>query len=42
MLQVDSPPYWDIIEWCEGFRSLLNHLGVDRAHLFGVSLIKLH
>jgi len=24
--QVDSPPFWTVEEWCEGFRNLLTHL----------------
>ncbi|CAM1313657.1 SPG21 (predicted) [Pycnogonum litorale] len=38
VIAVDYPIYWTIIEFCSGFRRLLDHLGLDRVHLFGCSL----
>ncbi|CAG0893299.1 unnamed protein product [Darwinula stevensoni] len=32
------PPYWSINAWCLGFNKLLDHLDVDRVHIFGASL----
>ena len=30
--------YWTMREFCEGFRKLLDHLQLDRVHIFGTSL----
>uniref|UniRef100_A0A8C5KA62 Maspardin n=1 Tax=Jaculus jaculus TaxID=51337 RepID=A0A8C5KA62_JACJA len=30
--------YWDHLEFCDGFRKLLNHLQLDKVNLFGASL----
>uniref|UniRef100_A0A4W5LK87 Maspardin n=1 Tax=Hucho hucho TaxID=62062 RepID=A0A4W5LK87_9TELE len=32
------PVYWDLLEFCDGFRKLLDHLQLDKVHLFGASL----
>lgn len=34
--QVEYPVYWSVVEWCEGFKHLLDLLDVDRAHILGV------
>ena len=36
--QVEYPVYWSVVEWCEGFKHLLDCLDVDRAHILGVSV----
>ena len=28
--QAESPPYWSVEEWCEGFRKLLTHLDLEK------------
>lgn len=38
VISAESPVYWSVPEWCEGFRKLLDHLHLDRVHLFGCSL----
>lgn len=38
MFQAESPPYWNVEEWCEGFRNLLTHLDLEKVHLFGAAL----
>ncbi|KAG1695942.1 Maspardin [Nymphon striatum] len=38
VIAIDYPVYWTIIEFCSGFRRLLDHLNLDRVHLFGCSL----
>ncbi|OXA61773.1 maspardin [Folsomia candida] len=38
VLSVESPIYWSVSDWCEGFRRLLDHLDIERVHLFGASL----
>ncbi|XP_037080077.1 maspardin-like [Pollicipes pollicipes] len=35
VLSVSYPVYWTVHEFCEGFRRLLDELGLDRVHLFG-------
>ncbi|XP_053575328.1 maspardin [Bombina bombina] len=32
------PVYWDLLEFCDGFRKLLDDLHLDKVHLFGASL----
>jgi len=34
----DYPVYWTLKEWCEGFRKLLDHLNLDKVHIYGASL----
>lgn len=36
----EAPIYWNVRQWCEGFRKLLDHLELDRVHLLGASLGK--
>uniref|UniRef100_A0A2K5WGY8 Maspardin n=1 Tax=Macaca fascicularis TaxID=9541 RepID=A0A2K5WGY8_MACFA len=36
--QLQYPVYWDHLEFCDGFRKLLDHLQLDKVHLFGASL----
>jgi maspardin len=38
VISVDYPTYWTCKEFCEGFTKLLDHLHLDRVHLFGASL----
>uniref|UniRef100_A0A8D1SK33 Maspardin n=1 Tax=Sus scrofa TaxID=9823 RepID=A0A8D1SK33_PIG len=36
--KLQYPVYWDHLEFCDGFRKLLDHLQLDKVHLFGASL----
>ena len=38
IFQVEPPAYWNMSEFCEGFTRMLDHLNVDKAHIFGSSL----
>lgn len=38
VIAVEYPVYWTMREFCEGFRKLLDHLQLDRVHIFGTSL----
>lgn len=38
VVSAEAPVYWHVREWCEGFKKLLDYLGIDRAHIFGASL----
>ncbi|XP_044747248.1 maspardin-like [Coccinella septempunctata] len=38
VISVEAPVYWNVRDWCEGFRKLLDHLGVEKVHIFGASL----
>ncbi|XP_074037441.1 maspardin [Leptinotarsa decemlineata] len=38
VISAEPPAYWNIRDFCEGFRKLLDHLGLDRIHIFGPSL----
>lgn len=38
VISIDSPPFWNVRDWCIGFRRLLDHLQLDLVHLFGASL----
>lgn len=38
VISAEAPVYWNIKEWCEGFKKLLDYLELDRIHLFGASL----
>ena len=40
VLSISYPVYWNVNEWCEGFRKLLDFLQLDKVHLFGASLGK--
>lgn len=32
-LQLQYPVYWDLMEFCDGFRKLLDHLQLDKVSL---------
>lgn len=32
--QLQYPVYWDLMEFCDGFRKLLDHLQLDKVSLF--------
>ncbi|XP_072516931.1 maspardin isoform X2 [Salminus brasiliensis] len=38
VISLQYPVYWDLLEFCDGFRKLLDHLQLDKVHLFGASL----
>lgn len=38
IIAVEYPAYWKLEDWCEGFRKLLDHLQLDKVHIFGASL----
>ncbi|XP_044264738.1 maspardin-like [Tribolium madens] len=38
VISAEAPVYWNVKEWCEGFRKLLDYLGIVKAHIFGASL----
>eukprot|EP00092_Neocalanus_flemingeri_P008519 GFUD01009177.1.p1 GENE.GFUD01009177.1~~GFUD01009177.1.p1 ORF type:complete len:283 (+),score=74.21 GFUD01009177.1:59-907(+) len=38
VLAVEWPAYWSLKEWCQGFKGLLDHLNLERVHLFGAAL----
>jgi maspardin len=38
VIGVEYPVYWTLKEWCEGFRKLLDHLQLDKIHVYGASL----
>ncbi|XP_063918704.1 maspardin-like isoform X2 [Zophobas morio] len=38
VISAEAPVYWNVKEWCEGFKKLLDYLGIIKAHLFGASL----
>ncbi|KAK6643724.1 hypothetical protein RUM43_005234 [Polyplax serrata] len=38
VISAEHPPYWNVRDWCEGFKKLMDHLGLVKVHLFGVSL----
>uniref|UniRef100_A0A098LXE7 Maspardin n=1 Tax=Hypsiglena sp. JMG-2014 TaxID=1550645 RepID=A0A098LXE7_9SAUR len=38
VIALQYPVYWEIFEFCDGFRKLLDHLQLDKVHLFGASL----
>jgi len=38
VISVGYPIYWSMEEFCQGFRRLIDHLGLDKVHLFGASL----
>jgi homoserine acetyltransferase len=40
--QAEHPVYWSVKEWCEGFRKLLDYLGLHKVHIFGASLGKMN
>lgn len=38
VIAAEHPVYWSVREWCDGFRKLMDHLGLSKVHLFGTSL----
>ncbi|MPC32293.1 Maspardin [Portunus trituberculatus] len=38
VISVEYPVYWNVMDWCEGFKHLLDRLDVDQAHILGASL----
>ncbi|XP_057319546.1 maspardin-like [Microplitis mediator] len=38
VISAESPVYWSINDWCDGFKKLLDYLELDRVHIFGASL----
>ncbi|XP_072134456.1 maspardin isoform X1 [Mobula birostris] len=38
VISLQYPVYWDLLEFCDGFRKLLDHLQLDKVHIFGASL----
>ena len=38
VIGVEWPPYWNLGDWCVGFRALLTHLALEKVHLFGAAL----
>lgn len=38
VIAAESPPYWNMKEWCDGFKRLIDYLELDKVHLFGASL----
>lgn len=38
VIALEYPVYWTMRDLCEGFRKLLDHLQLDRVHIFGTSL----
>ncbi|EFA06956.1 maspardin [Tribolium castaneum] len=38
VISAEAPVYWNVKEWCEGFRKLLDYLEVVKVHIFGASL----
>lgn len=38
VIAAEAPVYWNVREWCEGFKKLLDYLDIDKVHIFGSSL----
>ncbi|XP_041984936.1 maspardin-like [Aricia agestis] len=38
VIAAEPPSYWNVKEWCDGFRRLIDCLELERIHLFGASL----
>ncbi|XP_026320898.1 maspardin-like [Hyposmocoma kahamanoa] len=38
VISAESPPYWNMKEWCDGFKRLIDYLELDKVHIFGASL----
>ncbi|XP_076443471.1 maspardin-like [Babylonia areolata] len=38
VIALEYPVYWTMREFCDGFSKLLNHLQLDKVHIFGTSL----
>ncbi|KAG7301568.1 hypothetical protein JYU34_014535 [Plutella xylostella] len=38
VIAAEAPAYWNLKEWCDGFKRLIDYLELDRVHIFGASL----
>ncbi|XP_031765719.1 maspardin-like [Galleria mellonella] len=38
VIAAEPPPYWNMKEWCDGFKRLIDYLELDKVHVFGASL----
>ncbi|KAJ8979709.1 hypothetical protein NQ317_015533 [Molorchus minor] len=38
VISAEAPVYWNVKEWCEGFKKLLDYLDLHKVHIFGSSL----
>ncbi|XP_001606216.2 maspardin [Nasonia vitripennis] len=38
VISAEPPVYWNVKEWCDGFKKLLDYMELDKVHLFGASL----
>ncbi|CAH2042413.1 unnamed protein product, partial [Iphiclides podalirius] len=38
VIAAEPPPYWNMKEWIDGFKRLINYLELDKVHIFGASL----
>lgn len=38
VIAAEPPPYWNMKEWCDGFKRLIDYLELDKVHIFGASL----
>ncbi|XP_072942709.1 maspardin-like [Epargyreus clarus] len=38
VIAAEPPPYWNMKEWCDGFKRLIDYLELDRIHILGASL----
>uniref|UniRef100_A0A1B6D4C4 Maspardin n=1 Tax=Clastoptera arizonana TaxID=38151 RepID=A0A1B6D4C4_9HEMI len=38
VISAEHPVYWTVNQFCEGLKTLLDYLGIDKIHIFGASL----
>ncbi|XP_068620618.1 maspardin-like [Battus philenor] len=38
VIAAEPPPYWNMKEWIDGFKRLIDYLELDRVHIYGASL----
>lgn len=38
VIAAEPPAYWNLKEWCDGFKRLIDYLELDKIHIFGASL----
>nr|CAD7428393.1 unnamed protein product [Timema monikensis] len=38
VIAAEHPVYWNVKEWCDGFKKLLDYLGLAKVHLYGASV----
>ncbi|XP_028031662.1 maspardin-like [Bombyx mandarina] len=38
VISAEAPPYWNLKEWCDGFKRLIDILELGKVHIFGASL----